>query len=66
MHRPQPAAQPYRETAYQMLMRAHAATGNRAEALRAFDECRRLISEHLGVAPSAETEAVYLGILRSR
>jgi DNA-binding SARP family transcriptional activator len=59
-------AQPYRETAYQMLMRAHAAAGNRAEALRAFEECRIHISDHLGVAPSAETEGVYLGILRSR
>ena len=59
-------AQPYRETAYQMLMRAHAAAGNRAEALRAFEECRRYISDQLGVAPSADTEEVYLGILRSR
>jgi SARP family transcriptional regulator, regulator of embCAB operon len=59
-------AQPYRETAHQMLMRAHAAAGNRAEALRAFEECRRHISDHLGVAPSADTEHVYLGILRSR
>jgi len=59
-------AQPYRETAYQILMRAHNAAGNRAEALRAFEECRRVISDHLGVAPSAETEDVYLGILRSR
>jgi DNA-binding SARP family transcriptional activator len=59
-------AQPYRETAYQVLMRAHAAAGNRAEALRTFEECRRLISDHLGVAPSGDTETVYLGILRSR
>lgn len=60
------AAQPYRETAYQILMRAYAAAGNRAEALRAFEECRRYISDQLGVAPSADTEQVYLGILRSR
>jgi DNA-binding SARP family transcriptional activator len=59
------AVQPYRETAYQMLMRAHAAAGNRAEALRSFEECRRCISDHLGVAPSSDTENVYLGILRS-
>ncbi|MES1265970.1 MAG: bacterial transcriptional activator domain-containing protein, partial [Variovorax sp.] len=59
-------SRPYRETAYQMLMRAHAAAGNRAEALRTFEECRHLISDHLGVAPSPETEDVYLGILRSR
>jgi DNA-binding SARP family transcriptional activator len=60
------AAQPYRETAHQVLMRAHAAAGNRAEALRAFEDCRSLIADQLGVAPSAETEALYLGILRSR
>jgi DNA-binding SARP family transcriptional activator len=59
------SVQPYRETAYQMLMRAHAAAGNRAEALRTFEECRRRISDHLGVAPSGDTEGVYLGILRS-
>jgi SARP family transcriptional regulator, regulator of embCAB operon len=59
-------AQPYRETAYQMLMRAHAAAGNRAEALRTFEECRRRISDHLGVTPSTHTEDVYLGILRAR
>lgn len=58
-------AQPYRETAYQILMRAHAAAGNRAEALRVFEECRRHISDQLGVAPSPDTEQVYLGILRS-
>jgi len=59
-------AQPYRETTYQILMRAHAAAGNRAEALRAFEECRRYISDQLGVSPSADTEQVYLNILRSR
>ena len=58
--------QPYRETGYQVLMRAHAAAGNRAEALRTFEECRLRVSDQLGVAPSPETEAVYLGILRAR
>jgi DNA-binding SARP family transcriptional activator len=47
-------------------MRAHAAAGNRAEALRTFEECRRPICDHLGVAPSANTENVYLDNLRSR
>lgn len=60
------AAQPFRETAHRVLMRAHSAAGNRAEALRAYETCRRLISDQLGVPPSAETEAVYLEILRSR
>jgi SARP family transcriptional regulator, regulator of embCAB operon len=60
------AAQPFRESSYRILMKAHAAAGNRAEALRAYETCRRLISDQLGVPPSAETEAVYLEILRSR
>jgi SARP family transcriptional regulator, regulator of embCAB operon len=57
--------EPFRETSYQLLMRAHAAVGNRAEALRVYERCRTLLSEELGVPPSSQTEAVYLEILRS-
>jgi SARP family transcriptional regulator, regulator of embCAB operon len=60
------ATHPFRETGYQLLMRAHAAAGNRAEALRVYERCRKFISEELGVAPSAETHAVYMEVLRSR
>lgn len=60
------SVQPFRETGYQLLMRAHAACGNKAEALRAYEDCRRRISEELGVAPSPETRAVYLELLRTR
>ena len=59
------AIEPFRETGYQLLMRAHAAVGNRAEALRVNERCRSLLSEELGVPPSSQTEAVYLDILRS-
>jgi SARP family transcriptional regulator, regulator of embCAB operon len=59
------ALEPFRETSYQLLMRAHAAVGNRAEALRVYERCRSLLSEELGVSPSPQTEAVYLEILRS-
>jgi DNA-binding SARP family transcriptional activator len=59
------AIEPFRETSYQLLMRAHAAVGNRAEALRVYERCRSLLSEELGVPPSPQTEAVYLEILRS-
>jgi DNA-binding SARP family transcriptional activator len=58
--------QPFRETGYQLLMRAHAAAGNRAEALRVYERCKALISRELGVAPSAETQAVHLDVLRMR
>src|SRR3712207_3815666 len=59
------AIEPFRETSYQLLMLAHAAVGNRAEALRVYERCRNLLSEDLGVPPSSQTEAVYLEILRS-
>ncbi|HJS73007.1 MAG TPA: bacterial transcriptional activator domain-containing protein [Vicinamibacteria bacterium] len=45
-------------------MLAHAARGNRAEAIRVFHRCRELLKEELGVSPSAETEALYLKLLR--
>jgi DNA-binding SARP family transcriptional activator len=57
--------EPFRETAHRLLMRAHAAAGNPAEALRAYERCRRTIAEELGAGPSDETETLYLEILRS-
>ena len=59
------ALEPFRETAYQLLMRMHAASGDRAEALRVFARCRALLRDELGVSPSPQTEAVYLEILRA-
>ena len=57
--------EPFRESAFRTLMRAHAAAGNRAEALRVYQRCRDLLAEELGVDPSRETEGLYLGIMRS-
>jgi branched-chain amino acid transport system substrate-binding protein len=57
------ALEPYRETGYRRLMEAHAAAGNRAEALRVYERCRRLLAEELGAYPSPETESVYRGLL---
>jgi len=57
--------EPFRETAYRLLMRAHVAAGNTAEALRAFERCRATIAEELGVDPAPETQALYLEILSS-
>jgi pentatricopeptide repeat protein len=56
---------PFRESTYRMLMRAHAAAGNRAEALRVYQRCGDLLAEELGVCPSQETETLYLKLLRS-
>jgi DNA-binding SARP family transcriptional activator len=51
--------EPYRESGYRRLMRMLAATGDRAEAVRAYQQCRALLDEELGVAPSTETESLY-------
>jgi YVTN family beta-propeller protein len=59
------ALQPFRETGYRRLMLAHATAGNRAEALRVYDRCRRLVAEELGAYPSPETESIYRDLLRS-
>jgi len=55
--------EPFREAGYRRLMRACDAMGNRAEALRVYDRCRRLLADELGVDPSPETEAVYLALI---
>jgi len=57
--------EPFRETSYRALMQAHAAAGNPAEALRVYERCRRFLADELGAFPSAESQAVYLEILRS-
>jgi DNA-binding SARP family transcriptional activator len=57
--------EPFRERTHQLLMRAHAAAGNPAEALRVYDRCRRLLAEELGVDPAAETAALHRTLLRN-
>ncbi|MGZ4356770.1 MAG: BTAD domain-containing putative transcriptional regulator [Gaiellaceae bacterium] len=57
--------EPFRESSYRALMRAHVAAGNPAEALRVYERCRRFLADELGAYPSPESEAVYLEILRS-
>jgi DNA-binding SARP family transcriptional activator len=58
-------SEPFRESLYRLLMRAHAGAGNRAEALRVYEQCRSLLTDELGVGPSPETEALYLDLLRT-
>jgi DNA-binding SARP family transcriptional activator len=57
--------EPFRESAHLRLLRAHAMAGDRGEALRAYDRCRRLLAEELGVDPSPELETAYLDLLRA-
>lgn len=59
------ALEPFRETGHRLVMRSHAAVGNTAEALKAYEQCRRLIARELGVDPSAETKAAYEELLQS-
>lgn len=56
-------AAPFRETGYLYLMKALAASGNTAEALRTFDGLRKLLNSELGSAPGAEVQALHLQLL---
>ena len=56
---------PFRESAYRLLMRSHAAAGNAGEALWVYEQCRTLMSEELGVTPSRETQMLHLEVLHS-
>ena len=55
--------EPFREAGYRRLIRVHQAMGNRAEAVLAYDLCRRRLAEELGVGPSSETHALYLALI---
>ena len=59
-------AAPFRESAHVLLMEAHAAAGNPAEALRAFDDLRRLLREELGTAPGPAAMALHERVLHGR
>ena len=59
------ALEPFRESGYRRLMEIHVAAGNRAEALRVYERCRRLLADELGAFPSPETEAIYRDLLRT-
>ncbi len=54
---------PFRESGYRALMDSHVAAGNRAEALRVYERCRRLLADELGTYPSPETESIYRSLL---
>ena len=58
--------EPYRETAYALLMKAHAAAGNPAQAVATYGALRERLASDLGTQPSPETEAVFLDVLAGR
>ena len=59
------AVDPFRETGHQRLMRMLRDQGNRVEALTAYERLRVLLRDELGVSPSAETEGIYLALLKA-
>jgi WD40 repeat protein/DNA-binding SARP family transcriptional activator len=52
-----------RESAHRSLVRALAGSGNGAAAVRAYERCRRLLAEELGVDPSRETQRLQRELL---
>lgn len=59
------ALEPFRESGHRLIIRAHAALGNSAEALLAYEDCRRLIARELGVDPSPQTRDEHERVLQS-
>lgn len=60
------ALDPLREDAHCQLMRIYAAQGQPNAALRQYRECVRILEEELGVAPLAETTALYRAVQENR
>lgn len=56
---------PLREEIHREMMRLYAACGQRSQALRQFETCRRVLAAELDVAPMEETKAVYDRIIAS-
>jgi DNA-binding SARP family transcriptional activator len=54
---------PLREELHRELMLLLWRTSRRGEALRQYEECKRVLQEEVGVGPARETEALYRSIL---
>ena len=57
--------EPFRETSHVLLMQAHEAAGNTAQARAAYERLRAKLADELGAPPSPETESAFLEILRA-
>jgi DNA-binding SARP family transcriptional activator len=58
------AEDPLDEAAYRVLMRACAATGEPARAIRAYQRLRRALGTEFGTDPAPATQELYLAVLR--
>jgi DNA-binding SARP family transcriptional activator len=58
------ASEPFAERGWYVSMAAHRAVGDRVSALRAYDQCRRLLADGLGVQPSPAIRGLFLDLLR--
>jgi DNA-binding SARP family transcriptional activator len=54
---------PYREDIHCLVMRTHAAQGNRAAVKEQYETLRDLLRKELGVEPASETQKVYRGLI---
>lgn len=50
---------PFRETAYARLMESHLAAGNRAEAIKTYEEVRELLAASMGIEPTERVQDLY-------
>lgn len=57
------AVDPIRESAYRQAMAAHRQAGRVGAALRAYENCRRVLASELGTAPSPATITAYHALL---
>jgi LuxR family maltose regulon positive regulatory protein len=53
----------FREDVHCMIMRAHAALGNRAAVKEQYEQLRRVLRKELGVEPAAETQKTFKGLM---
>lgn len=59
------AHEPLRETNHRLLIRLHAANGDRASALRTYHQCMRLLRRELAVEPEPATRELFERVLKS-
>lgn len=52
------AMEPLRESSHRLVIEAHLREGNRAEALRQYEACTRLLRDELGIGPSEHMAAL--------